>query len=100
MCWMRHAALQERDQIQQRMWLACILRWYGATISLLCTRAKIDATAIPGAVSRHEDSSMFMKRIEITCTKCGGHLGHVFQGEGFDTPSQSIPGLIAGFCSN
>ncbi|KII87515.1 hypothetical protein PLICRDRAFT_112991 [Plicaturopsis crispa FD-325 SS-3] len=43
--------------------------------------------AIPGAVSRHEDSSMFMKRIEITCTKCGGHLGHVFQGEGFDTPT-------------
>ncbi|KAG2056790.1 SelR-domain-containing protein, partial [Suillus hirtellus] len=43
--------------------------------------------AIPGAVSRHEDRSMFMTRTEITCTACGGHLGHVFKGEGFDTPT-------------
>ncbi|PPR03199.1 hypothetical protein CVT26_008047 [Gymnopilus dilepis] len=43
--------------------------------------------AIPGAVSRHEDNSWGMKRIEITCTACGGHLGHVFKGEGFPTPT-------------
>ncbi|KAF9480507.1 methionine sulfoxide reductase [Pholiota conissans] len=43
--------------------------------------------AIPGAVSRHEDVSWGMKRIEITCTACGGHLGHVFQGEGYPTPT-------------
>ncbi|KIJ20759.1 hypothetical protein PAXINDRAFT_165600 [Paxillus involutus ATCC 200175] len=42
--------------------------------------------AIPGAVSRHEDRSMGMARTEITCTACGGHLGHVFKGEGFPTP--------------
>ena len=57
--------------------------------SLFNSESKFDAGCgwpsfddeIEGAIERHEDTSHGMVRVEIVCSNCKGHLGHVFKGE-------------------
>lgn len=38
-------------------------------------------------VTLREDNAHGMRRTEVVCATCGGHLGHLFTGEGYPTPT-------------
>ena len=83
-----------RKEGTERAWSSPLLKEHrkgtfacaGCDLPLFSSDAKFDSGTgwpsffqpLPDAVGTSEDRSFFMKRTEVHCRRCGGHLGHVF----------------------
>ncbi len=73
-------ALTENHQTGNYHCAACgaLLFLSGAKFDSGCGWPSFTIPADSKAVEEHQDLSYGMRRIEVTCAHCGGHLGHVF----------------------
>jgi peptide-methionine (R)-S-oxide reductase len=63
-----------------------VFRCAGCALPLFASAAKFDSgtgwpsfyAPLANAVGAREDDTLFTKRTEVHCRRCGGHLGHVF----------------------